>query len=75
MCSSSDKTACRLPEVHQLQQPDTAARMQSCYWFRSFLREGFMCSSRGCVSNGTHCICRVTLMTREDKMKAAKFLD
>jgi hypothetical protein len=73
MCSSSDKTA--EITVKAIASSASAARMQYCYWFRSFLREGFMCSSRGCVSNGTHCICRVTLMTREDKMKAAKFLD
>jgi hypothetical protein len=26
--------------VHQLQQRDTAARIQYCHWFRRFVREG-----------------------------------
>jgi hypothetical protein len=34
----------RLQAVHQLQQRDTAARIQYCHWFRRFVREGLMCS-------------------------------
>jgi hypothetical protein len=30
----------RFQAVHQLQQRDTAARIQYCYWFRRFVREG-----------------------------------
>jgi hypothetical protein len=31
--------------VHQLQQQDTAARIQYCHWFSHFVHEGFMCNS------------------------------
>jgi hypothetical protein len=30
----------RFQAVHQLQQRDTAARIQYCHWFRRFMREG-----------------------------------
>jgi hypothetical protein len=39
-CSLSDKTAeitvVPFQDVHQLQQRDTAARIQYCHWFRRF---------------------------------------
>jgi hypothetical protein len=31
---------CRFQAVYQLQQRDTAARIQYCHWFRRFVREG-----------------------------------
>jgi hypothetical protein len=43
-CSSSDRaaeiTAYLFQAVHQLQQRDTAARIQYCHWFSRFVREG-----------------------------------
>jgi hypothetical protein len=30
----------RFQAVHQLQQRDTAARIQYCHWFRRYVREG-----------------------------------